>query len=75
MKPEKYYDVPELRTLRAIIEYGTQRGQDKKQFMYTNAGGEVCTATFNQTWQRLRNLGCYLLGLGLEGKKIAILSE
>ena len=75
MKPEKYYDVPDLHTLREIIEFGTKQGADKKQFMYTDYDGEVRTVTFNETWQKLRALGSYLLSLGLKGKKIAILSE
>ena len=68
-------DIPDLRTLREIIEYGTKKGQDKKQFMYTDSEGEVRTTTFNQTWNGIKELGSYLLSIGIYEKKIAILSE
>lgn len=68
-------DIPDLKTLREIIEYGTKKGQDKKQFMYTDSEGEVRTTTFNQTWNDIKELGSYLLSIGIYEKKIAILSE
>ncbi|MCQ2485400.1 MAG: AMP-binding protein [Clostridia bacterium] len=66
---------PEIDTVKDIVLYGHEHGQDKKQFMFYNFAGEVESKTFNQVFHDLTGLGQYLYKKGMKGKKVAILSE
>ena len=67
--------VPDLHTVKEIVAYGAAHGRDKKQYMFTDVDGTVCTKTFSDGWYDTTGLGQYLYKLGLRGKKVAILSE
>ncbi|MBQ4337946.1 MAG: AMP-binding protein [Clostridia bacterium] len=69
-------DVPDLKTLKEIIIYGTKKGGDKKQFAFLDANKKEDTRTFNQTWDEITALGTYYYIKGMDGhKKIAIIAE
>lgn len=75
-KQEVFYDVPEHDTIKEIILYGTEKGGDKKQFIYLDKNENEQTTTFKATWRDVTGLGCYTYKLGIKGKKkIAILAE
>lgn len=67
--------VPDLHTVKEIVAYGAAHGKNKKQYMFTDDDGTVCTKTFSEGWYDTTGLGQYLYKLGLRGKKVAILSE
>lgn len=71
-----FYDVPDLKTLKEIIVYGTKTGGDKKQFVYLDAEKQERTKTFNETWREICGLGTYMYLRGINGgQKAAIISE
>lgn len=76
VKYKVFADFPDLETLKDIIVYGAEKGQDKKQYMFYNFDDEVETKTFNQMNYDVVGLGQYLYSLNIKnGKKVAILSE
>ena len=76
VKYKKFADFPDFETLKDIVLYGAEKGQDKKQYMFYNFDNEVETKTFNQMHYDTKGLGQYLYSLGIRnGKKVAILSE
>ncbi len=67
---------PEFETIKDIVLYGTEKGGDKKQFVFLNKDKEECTKTFNQTWAEISAIGTMFSIKGLSGnKKIAIIGE
>ncbi len=75
-KKEFFADIPDLRTVKDIILYGTEKGKDHKQFIFHNKKRQEITKTFNLTWKDISGVSQYLYDTGMTGgKKIAILSE
>lgn len=76
-KKSKYIfkEVPDLKTVRELIEYGHEHGGDNKQYIYLETRTKERTKTFNEVWYDTVGLGQYLYKNGLDGKKVAILSE
>ena len=76
-KKSKYIfkEVPDLKTVRELIEYGHEHGGDNKQYIYLETRNKERTKTFNEVWYDTVGLGQYLYKNGLDGKKVAILSE
>ncbi len=69
-------DSPEFETIKEIVVTGTEKGKDKKQFVFLNKDKEECTKTFNQTWAEISAIGTFFTLKGLIGKKkIAIIGE
>ncbi len=76
VKYKKFADFPDFETLKDIVVYGAEKGQDKKQYMFYNFDNEVETKTFNQMHYDTKGLGQYLYSIGIKnGKKVAVLSE
>lgn len=75
IKYREFAKFPEIETVKDIVRYGAEHGQDKKQYMFYNFAGEVETKTFNQVFYDVTGLGQYLYKKGMRGKKVAILSE
>ncbi len=83
MKPKYKYkyrydfeDFPDFKTVREMIENGHigKRGGDNVQYIFKEKRKEK-KKTYNEVWQDTVGLGQYLKKNGLEGKKVAILSE
>ena len=69
-------NIPEYQTVREIVIKGTERGGDKKQFMFLDKNKNLQEINYNQTWKRISRLGTYFFSKGLKsGKKIAIISD
>lgn len=76
MKKAKIAQIPELKTVKEIILYGTKKGGDKKQFIYHDKKRVEHTTTFNNTWKCVESVAQYFYDNAMTGKKkIAILSE
>lgn len=76
ISPEFVEEILKLRTLKEIIEYGTKKGGDKRQFIFLNADKKEEERSFNQTWDEITALGTFYYLRGLDGKKkIAIIAE
>lgn len=71
----KFADFPDLETLKDIVLFGTEKGKDKKQFMFYDFDGNVATKSFNQVFHDVKGLGQRLYKHGMREKKVAILSE
>lgn len=70
-----YKEVPDFKTVREMIEYGHIKGGDNKQYVYLETRTKERVKSFNEVWHDTVGLGQYLFKNGLEGKKVAILSE
>ena len=69
-------EIKQIKTLKEIIEYGTKKGGDKRQFIFLDADKNVDERSFNQTWDEITALGTFYYLHGLDGKKkIAIIAE
>ncbi len=69
-------DSPEFETIKEIVVVGTEKGGDKKQFVFLDKNKEECTRSFNQTWAEISAIGTMFSLKGLTGKKkIAIIGE
>ncbi|MBR6360570.1 MAG: AMP-binding protein [Clostridia bacterium] len=76
ISPEFVEEILKLKTLKEIIEYGTKKGGDKRQFIFLNAEKKEEERSFNQTWDEITALGTFYYLRGLDGKKkIAIIAE
>ncbi|MCQ2480101.1 MAG: long-chain fatty acid--CoA ligase, partial [Clostridia bacterium] len=76
VKYKKFAEFPDFETLKDIVLYGFEKGQDKNQYMFYNFDNKVETKTFNQVHHDTIGLGQYLHSKGLKnGKKVAVLSE
>ena len=74
--PKFVEEISKLRTLKEIIEYGTRKGGDKRQFIFLDADKNVDERSFNQTWDEITSLGTYYYLHGIDGgKKVAIIAE
>ena len=70
-----YKEVPDFKTVTEMIEYGHIKGGDNKQYVYLETRKKERVKSFNEVWYDTVGLGQYLYKNGLEGKKVAILSE
>ena len=69
-------EINKLHTLKEIITYGTEKGQDKLQFVFLDKDKQEDRRSFNQTWDEITALGTYYYLHGItKGKKIAIIAE
>ena len=75
VKYQTFVDFPDMYTIKDILLYGTERRQDKKEYVYLNFDNEVETKTTNQVLYDFKGLGQHLYDLGIRNKKVAILSE
>lgn len=75
--PREYYDdFPEFYTIKEIIIDGAKRGQDKRQFIFTNKNRVDEEKSFMQVYEEECALGAYIRSKGVkQEQKIAILSE
>lgn len=71
----QYAQFPDMETLKEIVLYGSEKGGDKKQFMFYNFDGEVETKSFRKVFYDIHGLGQTLYKRGMRGKKVAVLSE
>ena len=68
-------EIPEYETLKEIVVTGTERGGDKRQYMFVRNGIDH-EKTYNDTWREICGFGTYLYSLGLRNhEKIAIIGE
>lgn len=72
---KQYGTFPDMDTVKEIVIYGAKKGQDKKQYMFKDFDGNVCTKTFDEVFYDATGLGQHLYTLGMKNKKVAILSE
>ncbi len=72
----EFKDFSDFKTVREMIENGHKGkdGGDNVQYIYKEKRQEK-RKTYNEVWHDTVGLGQYLYKLGLEGKKVAILSE
>ncbi|MCQ2470762.1 MAG: AMP-binding protein [Clostridia bacterium] len=75
VKYKVFAEFPDFETLKDIVLYGFEKGQDKNQYMFYNFDNKVETKTFNQVHHDTIGLGQYLNSKGIKGKKVAVLSE
>ena len=47
-------EVPTYKTIKEIVVVGTQKGGDKKQYMFLDKNKNECTRTFNDTIARFK---------------------
>ena len=68
-------EIPEYETLKEIVVQGTEKGGDKRQYMFVRNGVDH-EKTYNDTWKEVCGLGTYLYSLGLKNhEKIALIGE
>ena len=74
--PFPYQEIPDFNTMRELIAYGHDhpKGGDHLQYIYKEKKVEK-RKSYNQVWAETTGIGQYLKMHGLEGKKVAILSE
>lgn len=72
---KQYGTFPDMDTVKEIVIYGAKKGRDKKQYMFKDFDGNVCTKTFDEVFYDATGLGQHLYSLGMKNKKVAILSE
>ena len=70
-----FMEIPEFKTAREFIEYGHEHGGDNKQYIYMETAKTTRTKSFNEVWYDTVGLGQFLFKHGMDGKKVAILSE
>ena len=75
-KKKAMVKVPTYKTIKEIVVVGTEKGGDKKQFMFLDKNKKECIRSFNETWSEMSALGTCFNLRGLNGKKkIAIIGE
>ncbi len=69
-------NIPTYKTIKEIVVVGTEKGGDKRQYVFLDKNKKECERTFNQTWNEMNALGTMFNLRGLNGrKKIAIIGE
>lgn len=71
--PYPYYDIPQVKTIRELIEYGRDQGGEKPIF-YLGKKDET-PVSFREVYSYAEYIGTYLYSQGLHEAKIAILGE
>ena len=74
--PFELQEIPDFPTIREMIAFGHDhpKGGDNLQYIYKEKRKEV-RKTYNEVWHETIGVGQFLKMRGLEGKKVAILSE
>lgn len=78
MKKNKKYSmekIPDLKTVKEVVLYGSKNGGNKRQYIFHNANGVECEKAFNEVYYDYSGLGQYLYSIGVKNKHVAILSE
>jgi long-chain acyl-CoA synthetase len=74
--PKLIEEIKDLKTLKEIILYGTNKGGDSLHFVFLDADKKEDRRTFNQSLDEISALGTYYYLHGIDGKKkIAIIAE
>lgn len=68
------YDVPQLLTMRELIEHGRDVYGDRTAFV-VQAAGEPAEITYADVYADAQAMATYLLSLGLSGKKIGLIGK
>ncbi len=69
-------NIPTYKTIKEIVVVGTEKGGDKRQYVFLDKNKNECERSFNQTWNEMSALGTMFNLRGLNGKKkIAIIGE
>lgn len=72
-KAYPYYDIPDLWTLRELVDNGKEKGEDVTA-LYRGRGNDV-PITFGEVSRIVGSLGNYLLSKGVVSTNVAILGE
>ena len=78
MRKKKKYSmekIPDLKTVKEVVLYGSKNGKDKRQYMFHDDNGVECEKTFNEVYYDYAGLGQYLYSNGVINKHVAILGE
>ncbi len=69
-------NLPTYKTIKEIVVKGTEKGGDKRQFVFLDKDKNECERSFNQTFEEMSAIGTFFNLKGLNGKKkIAIIGE
>lgn len=69
-------NLPTYKTIKEIVVTGTQRGGDKRQYVFLDKNKNECERSFNETWDEMSAIGTVFSRRGLNGKKkIVIIAE
>ncbi len=68
------YDVPQLLTMRELLEYGRDYHTDRAAFVVP-AAGELTEISYADLFADAQALATYLCSLGLAGKKIGLIGK
>ncbi len=68
-----YYDIPDLRTLRELVQNGKDRGADVTA-LYRGRKNDI-PLTFEEVSDLVRGAGEFLLDQGFSGANIALIGE
>ncbi len=69
-----YYEVPQVKDLKELIECAADKYNDKTAFMFEKGGKDV-SVSFAELKNDIDALGTYFYSLGLHGEKIVIYGE
>lgn len=72
-KTYPYYDIPDLWTLRELVENGEKKGEDVTA-LYRGRGNDI-PITFGEVSGHVSSIGNYLLSQGIVSTNVAILGE
>ncbi len=73
-KERKYYNVPEIKNLKELIEVTANTFADRDVFMFARGKEEVCVK-YSQFKKDIDALGTYFYDLGLRNEKIVVYGE
>ena len=71
----RYNPIPEITTVKGILEYGINRGGNKKYLIYHDDNGVEQTVTSGEAIDNARQLGTFIFREGHKDSKIAIIGE
>ena len=73
-KERKYYDVPDLKDLKELIDYAAEKFPDNDAFMFSRDKKEM-TVKYSQFKSDIEAFGTYFYSLGLKNEKIVVYGE
>ncbi len=73
-KERKYFDVPQIKDLRELVEFAAEKFPDNDVFMFAR-GKEEVTVKYSQFKDDIEAFGTYFYHLGLKNEKIVIYGE
>ncbi len=74
IKEYPYYDFPDMRDLKQLIDYAAESYGEKVAFMFEKDKENVCVS-FEQFKNDIYALGTYFYSIGLKNEKIALIGE